>query len=42
LPQLSTLPAFQKLKLGEIGPQQGLAFLREAQREIDELRSALL
>jgi HD-like signal output (HDOD) protein len=42
LPQLSTLPAFQKLKLGEIGPQQGLAFLREAQQEIDELRSALL
>jgi len=41
LPQLSNLPAFRKLKLGDIGPQQGLKFLREAREEIDELRSTL-
>jgi HD-like signal output (HDOD) protein len=42
LPQLSRLPAFKKLRLEEIGPEQGLAFLSEAKQEIDELRSSLL
>ena len=41
LPQLSRLPAFKKLGLEEIGPEQGLAFLTEAKHEIDELRSTL-
>ncbi|WP_339677133.1 HDOD domain-containing protein [uncultured Zhongshania sp.] len=42
LPQLSRLPAFKKLHLQEMGPEQGLAFLSEAKQEISELRSALL
>ena len=42
LPQLSRLPAFKKLHLHEMGPEQGLAFLSEAKQEISELRSALL
>ncbi len=41
MPKLSSLPAFQKLNLAEVGPQKGLAFLHEAQQEIAELRSAL-
>ncbi|WP_269620765.1 HDOD domain-containing protein [Zhongshania sp. BJYM1] len=42
LPQLSRLPAFSKLRLQEMGPEQGLAFLAEAKQEINELRNALL
>ncbi|MEX1663880.1 HDOD domain-containing protein [Zhongshania arctica] len=42
LPQLSRLPAFSKLGLEEMGPEQGLAFLIEAKQEISELRNTLL
>lgn len=42
LPQLSRLPAFSKLGLEEMGPEQGLAFLTEAKQEISELRNTLL
>lgn len=41
LPPLGSLPAFKKLNLAEAGPQQGLAFVHQAQEEISELHSAL-
>lgn len=42
LPPLNTLPAFRRLSLGELGPEQGLAFLREARAEVESLRQMLL
>lgn len=42
LPCLSKMPAFHKLDLGEMEPQEGLAFLKEARAEVDEMRQALV
>ncbi|CAA0114575.1 Uncharacterised protein [Zhongshania aliphaticivorans] len=42
LPRLTQLPAFNKLGLKELGPEQGLAFLAEAKQEINELQNSLL
>lgn len=42
LPPLRELPAFQRLRLGELGPEQGLLFLREAREEVESLREILL
>lgn len=41
-PPLHSLPAFSKLKLDELGPEEGLAILEEAKEEIDALRRLLL
>ena len=41
LPALSGLPAFSRLALGELGPEQGLLFLREAREEVEALRQIL-
>lgn len=41
LPALSGLPAFARLALGELGPEQGLLFLREAREEVEALRQIL-
>lgn len=42
LPPLKDLPAFQRLPLGELGPEQGLLFLREAREDVESLRQILL
>jgi HD-like signal output (HDOD) protein len=42
LPPLSQLPAFQKLNLGELGPEEGLIFIKEAKARLGTLRQALL
>jgi HD-like signal output (HDOD) protein len=42
LPPLSELPAFKKLNLGELGPEEGLLFIKEAKAELETLRQALL
>lgn len=42
LPPLKDLSAFQRLALGELGPEQGLLFLREAREEVESLRKILL
>lgn len=41
LPPLSDMPAFAKLDLGALGPEQGLLFLKEAKAELEALRLAL-
>jgi len=42
LPALKNLPAFHRLPFGELGPEQGLLFLREAREEVESLRNILL
>ncbi|MBB3047233.1 HD-like signal output (HDOD) protein [Litorivivens lipolytica] len=42
LPCLSKMPAFHKLDLGEMEPEEGLAFLKEARAEVEEMRQALV
>lgn len=41
LPALKDIPAFHRLPVGELGPEQGLLFLREAREEVESLRKIL-
>ncbi len=40
-PKLNEIPAFAKLPLGDVGPDESLAFLREADAEVTELMQIL-
>ena len=40
-PLINEIPAFHKLPLGEVGPDQSLEFLREAEGEVSQLMQML-
>lgn len=42
LPPLFEIPAFHKLPLGELDPEEGLAFIKAAKAEIEAMRQALV
>ncbi len=40
-PKITEIPAFEKLPLGDIGPDESLALLREADAEVNEILQVL-
>lgn len=42
LPPLFQIPAFRKLPLGELDPEEGLAFIKTAKAEVEAMRQALV